>query len=36
MQHDGHHLSQFVLRYDCSIYDFYDITDLNFVSEFRV
>ena len=36
MQHDGRHSTGFVLRIDCLTYDSYDITDSNFVSEFRL
>jgi len=34
MHHDGRHSSQLVLRIDHFLYDSYDITDLNYVSEF--
>ena len=36
MEHGGPHSSQLLLCLDRSIYDMYHITDLNFVSEFRV
>jgi len=35
MQHDGRRSDWFVLSTDCSFYDTYDITHLNFVSMFR-
>jgi len=36
MQHDGRHSFSFVLRFDCCIYETYDIPDSYFVSEFRL
>ena len=32
MQRDSRHSSQFLLCFDLFIYDFYDITNMNFVS----
>jgi len=34
MPHDGHHSERFIVSTDCSFYDLYDITDLNFVITF--
>ena len=36
MQHVGRHSSEFTLHFDDSIYDLFDITDLNIVNEFHL